>query len=125
MTEIPGSLNDEGTDIVSSSASQGRAVRVMLVEQLARPVTPMLDSATCLQALDRFHAEPGLMVVPVVDKMHHPVALVDRHTFVEFLGRMYSRELFGRRTLKEMLAEDTRSFPVSGRRCGLTGFGAV
>lgn len=83
------------------------------IAQLTRVVGPVLEHSICLEALDRFHAEPQLMVIPVVNEKSLPVALIDRHTFVEFLSRMYSRELFGRRTLRQMLKEDTRSFPVS------------
>lgn len=83
------------------------------VALLTREVAPILDHAICMEALERFHAEPQLMVIPVVNDRHLPVALIDRHTFVEFHSRMYSRELFGRRTLRQMLEEDTLSFPVS------------
>ena len=72
------------------------------VARMTRPVTPMLDSDTCLAALGRFHDEPELMSIPVLDAGHAPVALIDRHTYVEFLSRLYSRELFGTRPLRDL-----------------------
>jgi diguanylate cyclase (GGDEF)-like protein len=73
------------------------------VSQLLRQVLPILDNATCLQALGRFHAERDLVALPVVDEAHRPVALLERYTFVEFLGRLYGREVFGKRRLKQLL----------------------
>ena len=82
------------------------------VERLMRPVAPMRDSETCLAALERFHDEPELMSIPVLDASRAPMALIDRHTYVEFLGRLYSRELFGGRQLREMFHDNDWGIPV-------------
>ncbi|MEW5771527.1 MAG: EAL domain-containing protein [Pseudomonadota bacterium] len=75
------------------------------VAQLVRPVPPMPESATCLEALDRFHKEAWLWAIPVVDCENRPLGLIDRYSFVEFLSRLYARDLFGKRTLREMRLE--------------------
>lgn len=98
-------------------ASNGRSLRSPRMEAhtvatLMRLVEPMLDSVTCLAALERFHREPMLLAIPVLDAQQRPVALIDRHTYVEFLSRLYSRELFGRRKLSDLLLEDTQRLPV-------------
>lgn len=82
------------------------------VARLMRPVVPMRDSEACLAALARFHDESALMSIPVLDAHQIPVALIDRHTYVEFLSRLYSRELFGGRPLRDLLHGDDWSIPV-------------
>ncbi len=92
--------------------AERRGMASPTVATLMRPVVPLLETGTCLEALQRFHDEPSLMAIPVLDSRRRPVALVDRHTYVEFLSRLYSRELFGRRALRDLLRENTRSIPV-------------
>lgn len=80
------------------------------VAQLMRPVLPMRDTSTCLEALERFLAESWLWALPVVDTAQRPVALIDRASFVEFLSRLYARDLFGRNSLNKLRAEHPEAF---------------
>lgn len=79
--------------------------RPTAMSQLMRAVPPMPDSATCLEALERLHGETDAWAIPVVDAQRRPLALVDRYVFLEFLSRLYARDLFGRHSLRQMLAE--------------------
>ncbi len=75
------------------------------VAQLLRLVVPVPISATCQEVLPRFHAEAGLLSMPVVDAESRPVAIIDRHYFLEFFSRSFSKEIFGRRGLDHLLGE--------------------
>ncbi|MGO9445298.1 MAG: ATP-binding protein, partial [Thiobacillaceae bacterium] len=79
---------------------------------LLRQVSPIPDTATCQEALERFNAETDLVVLPVVDENLRPVGLLERTAFVEFLGRMYHRELFGKRTLTYLGMQKARNLPI-------------
>lgn len=81
---------------------QGLRLESPVVAQLMRSVPSIRDSAGCLEALARFHAETWLWALPVVDQENRPVALIDRASFVEFLSRLYSRDLFGKSRLEDL-----------------------
>ena len=83
-----------------------------VIAQLSQAVAPMFDSVICLEVLDRFLGDAELMAIPIVDTRQRPVALLDRHQFVEFLSRLYSRELFGRRSLRKLLKELNSGFQL-------------
>jgi diguanylate cyclase len=76
---------------------------------LMQATPALLDTATCLEALERFHADPDIWAIPVVDGEQRPLAHIDRYVFLEFLSRLYARDLFGRYTLSRILAERPRA----------------
>lgn len=76
------------------------------VHALKRMIEPIDLSASCTLALERFLAEPTLYALPVVDETLLPQALLDRKTYVEFFSKPYSREIFARRTLHELLQSE-------------------
>jgi diguanylate cyclase (GGDEF)-like protein len=82
----------------------GQLQQPTTVRQLSRTVEPVPVSASCQFALDRFFVDAGLYALPVVDEQMGPVALLDRKSYVEFFGRPYIRELFGRRSIVDLLA---------------------
>ena len=82
------------------------------VRQLLHTLEPMRSDESCQALLARFLAEEELYAVPVVDARHCPLALVVRKYYVEFFSKLYSREIFGRRSIMELLGyRDYRSQP--------------
>lgn len=82
----------------------GQLQQPTTVRQLSRATEALAVSASCQCALDRFFVDAGLYALPVVDEQRRPLALLDRKSFVEFFGRPYIRELFGRRSIVDLLA---------------------
>jgi diguanylate cyclase (GGDEF)-like protein len=71
---------------------------------LHRYVTPAQLTEPCSRILDRLFAEPALAAVPVVDAWNEPVALIERHAFIEFFGRAFARELYSKKTIEQLCA---------------------
>lgn len=88
----------------AASLFNGQLQQPTTVRQLVRTMEALSVRASCQCALDRFFVDAGLYALPVVDEHAHPVALLDRKSFVEFFGRPYIRELFGRRSIVDLLA---------------------
>jgi diguanylate cyclase (GGDEF)-like protein len=72
--------------------------------QLHRHVVPASLSEPCSRVLDRLFAEPELAAIPVVDAYSQPVALIERHAFIEFFGRAFARELYSKKTIEQLCA---------------------
>ena len=90
--------------------SEGRLQAAPTVRDLLRFMEPVKTDAFCQDILDRFLADGEIYGLPVVDAAAKPVALVDRKHFVEFFSKSYSREIFGRRSILDLLAyEDYES----------------
>jgi diguanylate cyclase (GGDEF)-like protein len=53
--------------------------------------------------LDRFLDDGATYALPVVDADGRPVALIDRKHYIEFFSKPFSREIFGRRGILELL----------------------
>lgn len=96
----------------SAWAAEAHQVQSPAVSQLLKPVLPILDGSFCFEALERFHQDEHLLALPIVDKAGKPVALIDRHTFVEFFGQLYSREVFGKRTLDQIMSVNPDIFKL-------------
>lgn len=73
------------------------------VRDLLRFLEPVKTEGLCQDILDRFLADGALYALPVVDAANKPVALVDRKHYVEFFSKPYSREIFGRRSILDLL----------------------
>ncbi|KAF0162890.1 MAG: diguanylate cyclase/phosphodiesterase [Rhodocyclaceae bacterium] len=74
------------------------------MRHLLRFLEPVSINDACQDILDRFLADGAIYALPVVDAVARPVALVDRKHYVEFFSKPYSREIFGRRSILELLA---------------------
>jgi diguanylate cyclase (GGDEF)-like protein len=82
------------------------------VLQLVRPLAPETLHSTCLQALERFHKDSGIFALPIVDAEGIPAAILARQQFLEFFSKHYSREIFGRRNIADLLkSEAYRTIP--------------
>jgi hypothetical protein len=77
---------------------------VATVRHLLRRVEPLSGNVCCLSVLDRFLLDEEVYALPVVDDGARPIALIDRASFIEFFSRRYSRDVFGRRSILELLA---------------------
>ena len=86
--------------------SEGRLQAAPTVRHLLRFLEPVRADASCQELLDRFLADVAIYALPVVDVGARPVALVDRKAFVEFFSIPYSREIFGRRSIMDLLAHE-------------------
>jgi diguanylate cyclase (GGDEF)-like protein len=84
--------------------NDGRLQEAPTVRQLLRLVDPIRSGDSCQGILDRFLGDGGIYALPVVDATAKPVALVDRKRYIEFFSKSYSREIFGRRRIVELLA---------------------
>jgi diguanylate cyclase (GGDEF)-like protein len=83
--------------------SDGRLPEAPTVRQMLRFLAPAGIDDQCQCILDRFLAENDIYALPVIDAAAKPVALVERKRLVEFFSKPYSRELFGRRRIVELL----------------------
>lgn len=76
------------------------------VLQLVRTLEPEALRSTCLQALERFHKDARIFALPVIDGDGSPVAILARQQFLEFFSKHYSREIFGNRSIAELLKHE-------------------
>lgn len=83
--------------------TEGRLQEAPTVRHLLRFLEPVRSDSFCQDILDRFLADGTIYGLPVVDAESRPVALVDRKHYVEFFSKPYSREIFGRRSIVELL----------------------
>ena len=74
--------------------------------QLHRYTAPALYTSPSSDVLNRFFKDASLNAVPAVDIKNRPCALIERHSFIEFFSRPFSRELYAKKTIEE-LAEVT------------------
>jgi diguanylate cyclase (GGDEF)-like protein len=86
--------------------SEGRLQEAPTVRHLLRFLQPVGTDDRCHDILDRFLADDATYALPVVDVAGRPVALVDRKHCIEFFSKPYSREIFGRRSILDLLAHD-------------------
>ncbi len=93
------------SSIVSLSLTEEGVPACPSVGQLLRSVEASLASASCYEILPRFHDEADLLSLPVVDQQGKPVAIIDRHHFMEFFARPFSKEVFGKRSLMQLQDE--------------------
>lgn len=73
------------------------------VRELARPLDPVAKWTHCEDILDRFLQERDSYAIPVVDGDMKPVTLVERNTFLEFFARLFTREIYGRRPVSDII----------------------
>lgn len=73
------------------------------VRNLTRSMTPSPWQATCGEVLDRFLLNKDLYAIPIIDDDGQPVALVERNAFIEFFAKPYTREIYGRRQVCDVL----------------------
>jgi diguanylate cyclase (GGDEF)-like protein len=94
--------------------NDGRLQEAPTVRQLLRPVEPVKIYDRCRIILDRFLGDGAIYALPVVDFEAKPVALLDRKRYIEFFSKPYSREIFGRRSVVDLLnyAEYESEHPI-------------
>lgn len=73
------------------------------VKALIRSLAPSPWDTPCLVVLERFLQDPGLYAIPVIDDDGKPLSLVDRNVFVEFFAKSFTREIFGRRQIYDLI----------------------
>jgi hypothetical protein len=56
--------------------------------QLHRYIEPASLQQPCSAVLDRLFAQPDLGAIPVIDAGNRPVALIERHAFIEFFQQL-------------------------------------
>ncbi len=73
------------------------------VAQVYRSVPPLPIEETCQTVLARFFTDAALYALPVVDARQVPVALIERQQYVEYFGKPFSHELYGRRSIAQFM----------------------
>jgi diguanylate cyclase len=86
--------------------SEGRLKEVPTVRHLLRFQEPIYPNDSCQSVLDRFLDNRAIDALPVVDRSERPTALLVRKNFIEFFSKPYSREIFGRRAILDLLTYD-------------------
>lgn len=86
--------------------SEGRLQEAPTVRHLLRAQEPIYPDDICQKALDRFLDDRAIEVLPVVDRQERPSALLVRKNFIEFFSKRYSRDIFGRRSVLDLLTHD-------------------
>ncbi|GAO36445.1 LOG family protein [Sulfuricella sp. T08] len=82
------------------------------INKLSAFIKPVRDSDSCMTALDRFFEDKNLFAVPVIDQDNRPVGLIERHHFVEFFGKPFTREIHSKKTVGTMLAPVVNMNPI-------------
>lgn len=82
----------------------GSGQEAATVRHLSRELEPLPRQVRCQAVLDRFLVDDEVYALPVIDAAGRPIALIDRATFIEFFSRRFSRDVFGRRSIDELLA---------------------
>lgn len=70
---------------------------------LYRSITALRHTVRCADVLEKFLGDPALFALPVVDELDTPLAIVERHAFVEFFGKPFTPEVHGRKTILQLL----------------------
>lgn len=74
------------------------------MRQLYDERAPVTQAAICGDVLNRFLADETVFAIAVVDAQYRPVALIERHIFIEYFSRPYSIELFGKKPLSHLMS---------------------
>ena len=92
--DIEKSLNTNGVAVYpQKSVFENNVVTAM---KLLREVPSVAPDMTNNQVYDVFRADPGLQIVPVVDR-GVPVGLITRPNLIDRFAQPYQRELYGRK----------------------------
>lgn len=86
--------------------NEGRLQEAPTVRHLLRFQEPVYPDDSCQEALDRFLDDRAIEVLPVVDRSDRPSALLVRKNFIEFFSKRYSKDIFGRRSVQDLLSHD-------------------
>lgn len=73
------------------------------IKEITRPMEPVLRQTSCLVVLGLFLQNKDIYALPVINDEQKPEALVERTAFVEFFAKPYTREIFGRRAISDLL----------------------
>lgn len=84
--------------------SEGRLQAAPTVRHLLKLLEPVSPDDFCQVVLERFLDDDALYALPVVDAVARPLLLLDRTRFIEYFSKPYSREIFGRRSILELVA---------------------
>jgi len=82
------------------------------VRSLVRVMPPVTQDTFCDEVMTRFLEDHAIYALPVLDREHKPVALVDRRGYIEFFTKPYSREIFGRESILDFLNSGHYHAPV-------------
>ena len=85
------------------STIEGQLEEAPTVRQLVQVLEPIRAHESCGILFARFLSDRALYALPVIDASDKPVALVDRKQCVEFFSKSYAREIFARRSVRDLL----------------------
>ena len=91
------------TEVVGKMVSRRRSLHGAVLAGALAETSPSVSPATVAEhVLDRFHAEPELGVIAVVDN-GVPLGYVTRHQLVDLFSARYRRELHGRKEIRRYI----------------------
>lgn len=70
---------------------------------LLKFIPPVMESTTCLAALELFQKNPGIFAIPVVNNDNIPSGIVDRHIFIESFIKPYTKEIYGKSPVSDFM----------------------
>ena len=73
------------------------------VASVLRYVPPVRTQDHCLEVLAAFFRDGELYALPVIDAAGAPAALIERRRFVEYFGKAFTHELYGRKSLDHFM----------------------
>lgn len=73
------------------------------IAQVHRHVPPVTTEDNCLDVLGLFFGDGELYALPVTDAAGVPAALIERRRYVEYFGKPFSHELYGRKSLAQFM----------------------
>jgi len=74
---------------------------------------PILENTMATEVLQRFCHEPGVMALPVVNSMMHPVGLITRRKTLSVFGHKFSHELNRRKGVEILMDGNPVVFDVA------------
>lgn len=80
-----------------------KAVESPTVVRLLKHTSPVPESITSLEVLNLFQQQPEMFAIPVVSPDNVPVGIVERHAFVELFIKIFTREIYGKKSISEFM----------------------
>jgi diguanylate cyclase (GGDEF)-like protein len=83
-----------------------RLLEAPTIKSITNPAEPVLKHIDCMEVLEYFLKNKSTYAIPVINDDCIPEALVDRRAFIEFFARLYTREIYGRRSVSDLLHDN-------------------
>ncbi|ATE60518.1 putative bifunctional diguanylate cyclase/phosphodiesterase [Thauera sinica] len=92
------------TEYRLSLGADGQWLEPATMRHLLRTIEPVRMREKCATILERFLADVELYALPIIEDDGRPAALIERTSFVEFFTKPFGSDVFGRRSVADLLA---------------------